>query len=246
MTEKSTAQALLSATDEGTCPDRQALLEQRVKESIGRDVNNIAVLPLRKQYFAPGKDTWVLAILEALSRESDLSQRDLGRLLNISGAVINQHLRELNERKLIVFEARNGKSYRYVLTPAGEALRQEMATRCSTEAIHIYTGLKALVRQRLTRLTEAGIGRIVLFGASETCEVVLSVLGDMPFKVMALVDNAPEKQGTLFHGYVVSPPQILASVDCQAVLITSFGRQAEIKAQLTPLCRSRGLEIASL
>lgn len=209
-------------------------------------MNNLAALPLRKQYFAPGKDTWVLAILEALSRESDISQRDLGRLLHISGAVVNQHLRELNERQLIRFEARNGKSYRYVLTAEGEALRQDMATRCSTEAIHIYTGLKALVRERLLGLAARELTRIVLFGASETCEVVLSALGDLPLKVMALVDNDAAKHGTLFHGYIISPPHILDAVDCQAVLVTSFGRQAEIKAQLAPLCRARGLEIASL
>jgi hypothetical protein len=31
-------------------------------------MNNFTVLPLRKQYYAPSKDTWVLAILDALSR----------------------------------------------------------------------------------------------------------------------------------------------------------------------------------
>jgi hypothetical protein len=63
---------------------------------------------------------------------------------------------------------------------------------------------------------------------------------------MALVDNDVAKHGTIFHGYVVSSPRILELVDCQAVLITSFGRQSEIREQLTPLCQTRGVEIVSL
>ena len=209
-------------------------------------MNNFAVLPLRKQYYAPSKGAWVLAILDALSRDPELSQRDLAKRLDISGAVVNQHLRELHARNLILFEARNRKSYRYVLTAEGERMRLEMASGCSSEAIHIYTALKEYVRDRLQELQKRGIDKIVLFGASETCEVALSVLSGMPLKVMALVDNDAAKHGTLFHGYVVSSPRILEAVDCQAVLITSFGRQGEIYAQLELLDRARGLEVVTL
>ncbi len=234
------------AFQDATCAAGKHLLNRPDASHYGRPVNTLTVLPLGKQYYAPSKETWVLAILDALSRESELSQRDLARLLGISGAVVNQHLRELQARGFLVFEARNAKSYRYVLTPEGESLRGEMVSRCSSEAIHIYTALKRHVGERLHSLRDRGISKIAMFGASETCEVVLSALCDMPFKVMALVDNNAEKHGTLFHGHVVSPPRILESLDCQAVLITSFGRQGEIREQLLPLCRARGMEIVSL
>ncbi len=133
-----------------------------------------------------------------------------------------------------------------MLTPEGERLRGEMISRCTSEAIHIYTALKRHCRERLEWLRSRGILKIAMFGASETCEVVISALGGMPFRVMALVDNDASKHGTIFHGHVVSSPQVLGVVDCQAVLITSFGRQFEIREQLAPLCRTRGLEIVSL
>ncbi|QLA17967.1 winged helix-turn-helix transcriptional regulator [Desulfolutivibrio sulfoxidireducens] len=209
-------------------------------------MNNLAVLPLRKRYYAPSQETWVLAILDALSRDSELSQRALARHLGRSGAVVNQRLHELRARRLVRFEARDAKSYRYVLTPEGERLRGEMISRCTSEAIHIYTALKRHCRERLERLRAGKILKIAMFGASETCEVVLSAVRDMPFRIMALVDNDPAKHGTVFHGYVVSSPRVLELVDCQAVLITSFGRQAEIREQLLPLCRARGVEIATL
>lgn len=232
--------------DGEACAAGKGLLCETKTRQFGRPMNDLTVLPLRKQYYAPSKDTWVLAILDALSLDSNLSQRDLGRRLGISGAVINQRLRELQNRSLLRFEVRNGKSYRYILTPEGESLREEMVSRCTSEAIHIYTALKRHCRERLEWLRARNIIKIAMFGASETCEVVISALSDMPFKVMALVDNDVAKHGTVFHGYVVSSPRILELVDCQAVLITSFGRQSEIREQLAPLCRTRGVEIVSL
>lgn len=209
-------------------------------------MNNFTVLPLRKQYYAPSKDTWVLAILDALSQDCDLSQRELAGRVGLSGAVINQRLRELQARKLLRFEIRNGKSYRYVLTPEGERLRGEMISRCTCEAIHIYTALKRHCRERLEWLRSKGIQKIVVFGAAETCEVVISALSGLPLRIVALVDNDTSKHGTVFHGYVISSPLVLGSVECQAVLIASFGRHAEIREQLAPLCRARGVEIVGL
>jgi len=86
----------------------------------------------------------------------------------------------------------------------------------------------------------------VLFGASETCEVVLSALRGSRFAIMALVDNDVGKHGKLFHGYVVAPPQVLETLACQAVLITSFACQDEIFEQLEPVRLRRGLEVVKL
>jgi len=58
-----------------------------------------------------------------------------------------------------------------------------------------------------------------------------------------LLDNAPARQGTFFHGYVVSPPSALETVECDAVVITSFGKQDEIHQQLKPLSEKKGFKV---
>lgn len=209
-------------------------------------MSNLPALPLATQYFAPSRDTCVLAILNTLRHGSEISQRDLARQLGLSGAVVNQHLRDLQERGLIRFEAKNGKSYRYVPTAEGETLCADMAREFSSEAVRIYGALKRQVGERLWGLVRDNIERIALFGASETGEVALSVLAGIPVKVLAVLDNDPNKQGTFFHGHVVSPPHVLEMVNAQAVLITSFGGRDEIRQQLQPLCLARGMEMVSL
>ena len=194
-------------------------------------------------YLKPSKSTRVLAILDALSRDSSLSQFELGKQLNLSGAMVNQYLKQLQGSGLVEFLPVNGKSYRYTLTDRGQQSRREMFSDYSSETVRLYTTIKDFVLEKLSGLREEGKRRLGLFGASETCEVVLSALRDTEFQVMLLLDNDTRKQGQIFNGHVVSAPHVLDQVDCDAVVITSFGKQTEIYGQLKPYSEKRGFQI---
>jgi len=194
-------------------------------------------------YLKPSKSTRVLAILDALSRDSSLSQFELGKKLNLSGAMVNQYLKQLQSMGLVEFLPVNGKSYRYALTDRGQQSRREMFSDYSSETVRLYTTIKDFVLDKLSGLREQGKRRLALFGAAETCEVVLSALRYTDFKVMGLLDNDKRKQGQIFNGHVVSAPHVLDHVDCDAVVITSFGKQTEIYEQLKPYSEKRGFQI---
>lgn len=194
-------------------------------------------------YLKPSKSTRVLAILEALTRDSSLSQFELGRQLNLSGAMVNQYLKQLQESGMVEFLPINGKSYRYALTEQGRQSRRDMFSDYSSETIRLYTTIKDFILEQLGPLGEEGKKRLALFGASETCEVVLSALRETDFQVVILLDNDPRKHGQIFNGHVVSAPQVLDQVDCDAVVITSFGKQAEIYEQLKTYSEKRGFQI---
>ena len=194
-------------------------------------------------YLKPSKSTRVLAILEALTRDSSLSQFELGKRLNLSGAMVNQYLKQLQQSGLVEFLPVNGKSYRYTLTAQGQQSRRDMFSDYSSETVRLYTTIKDFVLENLSGLLAEGKTRLALFGASETCEVVLSALRDTKFQIMILLDNDPKKQGQMFNGHVVSAPHVMDQVDCDAVVITSFGKQAEIFEQLKPYSEKRGFQI---
>jgi len=194
-------------------------------------------------YLKPSKSSRVLAILDALSRDSNLSQFELGRQLNLSGAMVNQYLKQLQTDGLVEFLPVNGKSYRYSLTDEGQQSRRRMFSDYSSETVRLYSTIKEYVLEKLQRLEDKRERKLALFGASETCEVVLSALRDTPFKVVALLDNDSVKQGQIFNGHVVSAPHVLEQVDCDAVVITSFGKQGEIYEQLKPYSDKRGFQI---
>lgn len=194
-------------------------------------------------YLKPSKSTRVLAILDALSRDSSLSQFELGKQLHLSGAMVNQYLKQLQSEGLVEFFPVNGKSYNYTLTDQGHRSRQRMFSDYSSETVRLYSTIKEFVLDQLSVLESQGKRKLALFGASETCEVVLSALRDTGFQVLALLDNDTKKQGQIFNGHVVSAPHVLDQVDCDAVVITSFGKQAEIYEQLKPYSEKRGFQI---
>ncbi|WP_243438345.1 winged helix-turn-helix transcriptional regulator [Fundidesulfovibrio soli] len=202
---------------------------------------------VNKTFYRPSKEARQLAILDALSQDGQVSQKELGRRANLSGAMVNQYLRLMEDEGLVRYEPVNGKSFRYSLTERGEASRRAMFASFSSETVQIYTALKAAIQSRLAGLKARGLKKLALFGASETCEVVLQALRAAGgFEVVALVDNDPDKAGKTLGGHVISPPVALKSLRPQAVVITSFGRQEEIYEQLAGLCRSNSVEIVRL
>jgi len=202
---------------------------------------------VNKTYYRPSKAARCLAILDTLAQDSQVSQSELGRRANLSGAMVNQYLKEMVDSQLIEYARVNGKSFRYLLTGEGEARRRAMFSNFSSETVQIYTALKTAVAHKLRSLKARGVVRLILFGASETCEIVLQALRAIgSFEIMALVDNDPAKAGKTLDGYVISPPVVLDSLRPQAVVITSFGCQEEIHGQLEELHEQHNVEIIRL
>lgn len=206
----------------------------------------MTLIPLHKRFFKPGKDSRVLSILESVHACSRVSQSELGQQASLSGAMINKYIKDLQDKGLLTLTPVNGKSYSYGLTTHGEQTRQLLLGQFCAEIVQIYSALKEGIRAKLTALAEQGQTSLILFGASETCEVVLAALEGTHFRVVAISDNDPAKHGQSFHGHIVVPPQLIEKIPCQAVIITSFGRQEEIFRQISALAASKNLQIIRL
>lgn len=203
---------------------------------------------IEKEFLKPTKKSRTLAILENLSLDSDVSQNDLSQDILLSSAMVNKYIKELREDGLIEFQPLDGKSIRYELTAAGQERRHHLLGQYCAEIVQIYTALKHMIATRLAPLQASRASNLVLFGASETCEVTISALKNLELRILAIVDNDREKQGRLFHGHVVYPPQVMENIPFDAVVITSFGRQDEIYRQLLEFAqfRSTPLQIIRL
>ncbi len=204
------------------------------------------MLILDNHYFKPTTKLRTLALLEAVASDGRMSQQDMGGHTAMSIAMVNQYIRDMDARNLILCEPVNGKSYRYTLTEDGHRMRREFFGQYCAEIVQSYTILKNMVQDQLAPLLGNDRTKLALYGASETCEVVLSSLTGSAFTVVALLDSDPAKQGKFFHGHLVSPPEALSWIECDAVVITSFGRQEEIYQRLTRQTASQQLEIVRL
>lgn len=188
----------------------------------------------------------MLTILDNLHSHPEISQNELGLKTGLSGAMVNQYLKGLHKDGLLRLTRINGKSFRYDLTEKGEHTRRELMELYLAEVVQIYSGLKQTIEQSIQKIIASGVDALVLFGAAETCEIVLAVLQHSGIRVMLIVDNDPAKQGHNFHGHIIAPPALLENIDFQGLLITSFARQREIKKQLQPLAARKEFQIFTL
>jgi len=77
-----------------------------------------------------------------------------------------------------------------------------------------------------------------LFGAAETAEVVCTAIRDTPLRIAAIIDSDPHKQGTPFNGHTIQPPETLRTLQADAVVITSFGKQQDIHRTIKKIAGS--------
>lgn len=192
---------------------------------------------VNKNFLKPTKDARIIAILENLRSDPQMSQHELGKRVLISGARVNSYLKELETKGLIHSTPIDGKKLKYELTEKGQNIRRKMLGQYMAEIVQIYSGLKENIKEKLIHIQSLGYKKLGFFGASSTCEVVLSCLTCVDIKVAVIVDNDKNKHGSFIFGYVIMPPESLNTLDLDGVLITSFGKYEEIREDLKKILK---------
>ncbi len=142
--------------------------------------------------------------------------------------MVNNYIKELKEKGLIIVTGKTNRTHRYRLTSCGLDVLMSSLLSYSSEIIQLYGGAKRELGRKLKTMHGDGIHTVALFGAAETAEVVLAAMKEIPVTVTAVVDSDSAKQGGTFNGLTVQKPGELNRIAADAVVITSFARQEEI------------------
>jgi len=133
----------------------------------------------------------------------------------------------------------------YHLTEAGQQVSLTHLVGFSAEIIRLYGAAKQEFECRLRAYHAEGLGRLALFGAAETGEVVYQAAHATPVEIVAVVDNDPIKHGRPFGDLTVLAPSALEHLEFDAVLISSHGHRDAIYQELSAL-QARGILIKRL
>jgi DNA-binding MarR family transcriptional regulator len=186
-----------------------------------------------------------LLILTAFERNPRISQSTLAKEAGLTSSMVNNYIRELSHEKLITVQGNTNRTISYKLT--GKGLKEKMSLLISyiLETTGLYQNAKREFTQRLKHIYEEGIHRVVLFGAGETAELLFNACKSLDLKIVGVVDNDPEKQGSLFGNLIIQGPDFIERINPDGVIIASIGRQDEIYAQIHHLTR-RGISIRTI
>lgn len=193
-------------------------------------INNpfLKATPLYKEY----------AILELLSKNSNITQRAIAKELDSSLSMINQYLEEYEKKELIQREHLNGKNTKYILTEFGEIRLNFLNIQFLESIRETYLLAKDKIIKFLNEIHDMGYKKIVMYGAGEVAEITLQVFVEeapLPLEVVSVIDDSPNKQGTSILGIDIISKEVLKEIDFDCILISSYTHRDVIKDKLLGL-----------
>jgi EPS-associated MarR family transcriptional regulator len=196
-------------------------------------------LDLLKQSSPTRESLGLLAVMDVLEQKQGLTQRELAEETGLNLKKVNYCLHKLLEKGHLKFQKvrRNPdkRSYLYILTPSGMKLKSQLTYRFLKFTLDYYSQVENRIRRSVGEMTEAGVGRILLFGVSDMTRIVIGLLNEGEIRVAAIIDENPQLNE--YMGYPVRDIAETEVSQIDAVLVTSLDEDHDAEA----LCRL-GLE----
>ncbi|WDP89757.1 MAG: hypothetical protein HUN04_08555 [Desulfobacter sp.] len=164
----------------------------------------------------------------SIKKNPNVSQKQLGCETCLSSSMVNNYIKELVGDGMLTVSGESNRTMAYHLTSGGREYVARHFLSFSAEIVQFYAGVRREIKELLDECYREGIRTIVLYGASDTAEVVYSAVQRTELAVTGVVDNDSQKVGTLFWGMVIQAPSRINKIRPDALLITSFARQNEI------------------
>ncbi len=184
--------------------------------------------PFNSKYLSPTKQFRKLSLLLAIHESPESSQHHIGETTMLSASMVNNYIKIFSSNGLIDVYGETHRNRSYHLTKSGQKQLRESLLSYSSEIVQLYSAVKREISRILECSFKEGIRTIVLFGASETAEIVYASIRGTQLVVIGVVDNDLKKHGILFNGLIVQHPDQLKKINPDAVIITSFAQQEEI------------------
>jgi DNA-binding MarR family transcriptional regulator len=179
----------------------------------------------------PGTEQYrSLQILDELSNNDSLTQRDLSSRLGIALGLVNSYIKNLVKKGYITVKAIPTKRYAYYLTPKGFSEK----TRLTYDLLHDYTRVYREARKNLKTLfkemQDDGIKKVVFAGADETGEIAYITLQETLIELVGVLDN--DMDGKNFFGRPIQPVRAVQDMHYDAIVVTSYLKRKELFKEL--------------
>jgi len=161
-----------------------------------------------------------LQILDELSSNDSLTQRDLSSRLGIALGLINSYIKNLAAKGYITVKAIPSKRYAYYLTPKGFTEKTRLSYHLLQDYTRIYREAKNNLRSLFSDLKSNGIRKVIFAGTDEVAEIAYITLQETTIELVGVVD--PEKDGDLFFGKKIRPLSSIKDMKYDCIIVASY------------------------
>ena len=164
------------------------------------------------------KSLKTLEILEELSSNGQVTQRELSHKVGIALGLANFYIKRLVQKGYVevIYLERNRLGY--LITPKGISEKSRLTYHYIHRSYQYVRKIRISIRDRLNKLTCEGVGTVVLYGGGDIAEVAYMALQEVGIKLTGVVDDA--RAGRPFLGYTILPVSSIPQLSYDRIIIT--------------------------
>ena len=176
-----------------------------------------------------------LQILNELSDNDSLTQRDLSLRLDIALGLVNSYIKNLIAKGFITVKSIPTRRYAYFLTPKGFAEKTRLTYHLLQDYTRIYREARSGFKDLFSELRNDGVKQVVFAGADEVAEIAYITLQEMDMELSSVVDE--ELAGKRFFGRDIMLISGIQRMEYDCIVVTSYLKRKQIFEKL------RGLQV---
>lgn len=176
------------------------------------------------------EDHKTLQILNELSDNDSMTQRDLSSSLGIALGLVNSYIKNLIAKGYITVKNIPPRRYAYYLTPKGFSEKTRLTYHLLQDYTRVYREARGTLKKLFSKLQASGARRVVFAGADEVAEIAYLTLQETDLELAGIVDE--EKAGGKFFGREILPIKDISSIVHDSIVITSYVQRDRIYKEL--------------
>lgn len=187
------------------------------------------------KFFNPTSELKELRLLQHIETKHDCTQKELSEVVGAAVSMINQYINALEEKGLIFRKYHSLKTVHYFVTSEGLKRKNYLLITYTKELLDLYKLAKSSVKSYIFEVKDKHYQEILLYGAGEVAETILSVLRDTEengLQVVAVIDDDQNKIGKTMMGYLIISPQDIKSYKHDVIVVTSYAYEDAILENL--------------
>jgi len=150
-----------------------------------------------------------LELLDAIEKDSDISQRHLAKKMGIALGLANSYLKRCIKKGLIKIHDAPANRYLYYLTPHGFAEKSRLTASYLSYSFSFYRKAGDSCRNAYKQCKENGWNKIILCGISDLAEIAILRSYEIEIDIIGIYDPHTDLESfinhNVFHDLIILP-----------------------------------------
>lgn len=187
------------------------------------------------KFFTPTSELKELTILQHIENNENTTQKELAEVVNAAPSMINVYINDYEEKGYVERQYISPKIVKYKITSDGLRRKNFLLITYLHELMKLYKLAKENIERFIKDLENRGYTNVLLYGAGEVAETILSVMrdkGNIKLNIVGLIDDNLSLQGKMLMGYKIIPLEEIRNYNHDAIVITSYTYEDSIRKRL--------------